>query len=389
MLGKKIRKLKKPTKKVHLGKTDGDAGCKTVKPVSLREIAERAGVTRTTVSLALRKHPRISIKTRDRIKVIADDLGYCPNPELTKVMALMGRKAYSEGVIGFIRSGSDKEWDTLEKIEFSAATKHAKKYGYRVEPFSIFDTQLTPAKVNLAMWSQGIEGVIIPMIHPVSFDQGVRTLPVDWDKFCVVEIADTITEQNLTGVRHDHFAGMMRALSELEALGYKRIGFCMESCVDLRTHHRWTAAYLLWRNLRGFSNDLEPYLPDKYNGELLAKWAEKESLDAVVSPGIEAFRALEELDISFPEDLGFVTLDRWGEDSEAVTGIDQDLPVQVEIAVDMLIGLIHRQARGLLEHPIFATDPGRWYHGKTTRPPDANHKVSIIDNEPIRFSEIR
>ena len=46
--------------------------------VTHQTIADAAGVTRATVSPALRGHPRISAATREHIRRIADDLGYRP-----------------------------------------------------------------------------------------------------------------------------------------------------------------------------------------------------------------------------------------------------------------------------------------------------------------------
>ena len=41
-------------------------------PPTLREIARRAGVSHTTVSLSLRNHPSIPEKTRERLRRLAE-----------------------------------------------------------------------------------------------------------------------------------------------------------------------------------------------------------------------------------------------------------------------------------------------------------------------------
>lgn len=46
---------------------------------TIKDIAERAGVSVSTTSRALNDNPRISEKTRQRIKKIADEVGYQPN----------------------------------------------------------------------------------------------------------------------------------------------------------------------------------------------------------------------------------------------------------------------------------------------------------------------
>lgn len=55
--------------------------------ITLRTIAKAAGVTPTTVSLALRHHPRISAPTGERIRSLARSLGYRPNAEISRIMS--------------------------------------------------------------------------------------------------------------------------------------------------------------------------------------------------------------------------------------------------------------------------------------------------------------
>ena len=46
---------------------------------TIKDIAQAAGVSVSTASRALNNNPRISVKTRQRVKEIADQLGYLPN----------------------------------------------------------------------------------------------------------------------------------------------------------------------------------------------------------------------------------------------------------------------------------------------------------------------
>ena len=49
------------------------------KRVTLEDIGRKLGISATTVSLALRNHPRISQKTKDRISRVLEELKYEPN----------------------------------------------------------------------------------------------------------------------------------------------------------------------------------------------------------------------------------------------------------------------------------------------------------------------
>lgn len=352
--------------------------------ISLQDIATEAKVSKATVSLALKKHPRISQKTRERVEKIAKKLGYHPDPELSKLMAAMKREpSGDQATIAFIRSGTCLDWEPMERYFYEKVSEGAESYGYKVEPFWLYDPRESPKRINATMWNRGIDGLVIPMIHPDRYNKGLRTLPVEWEKFSAVEIADTLQEPNLNGVRHNHFGGMLKTLSELEALGYKRIGFCFEAGVELRTHHRWTAAYLLWKSMRGFTQQLPMHSPPQYKAKSLINWVQTNELDVVVSPGVEVYKTLKEQKIRVPKDVGFATLHQWGPNSENVTGINQNMEAQALIAVDMLVGMIHRKTRGAEKNPILATAPGYWVHGSTTRRPKKNHQVKPLDNEPL------
>ncbi|MGJ3243404.1 MAG: LacI family DNA-binding transcriptional regulator [Opitutales bacterium] len=358
--------------------------------ISLQDIAAEANVSKSTVSLALRDHPRIPSSTRNRIRRIADALGYQPDPAYARLMAAMKQQPRAaEGVLAFVRSGPTDAWEPMEALFHRELTRAARGYGYRLEPFRLFQPGTRPEAVNAAIWNRGIDGVIIPMIHPEHYNQGLRTLPVEWEKFCVVEIADTIQTPRLNGIRHNHFGGMLRTLSELEALGYGRIGLCVEAGVELRTHHRWTAGYLLWKSMRGLSDQLPIYSPGEYQTRALADWVVRNRIDAVISPGVEVCSMLCSEGLAVPGEVAFASLHRWGEGAEAVTGIDQNTRAQANIAIDMLVGLIHRGARGIPDNPILATDPGRWLAGTTTRPPPPNHRIEPLDNEPLGFPDPR
>ncbi|MFP4179884.1 MAG: LacI family DNA-binding transcriptional regulator [Spirochaetaceae bacterium] len=64
--------------------------------VRLKDIAEKAGVSINTVSRSLKDKPDISEKTRQRIRQIADELGYIPHANAS---GLRSRKSNTIGII--------------------------------------------------------------------------------------------------------------------------------------------------------------------------------------------------------------------------------------------------------------------------------------------------
>jgi LacI family transcriptional regulator len=88
----------------------------TPKRPSCKTIAEEAGVSRMTVSMALRDHPRVAPETRERIKAIAIRQGYTPDPNLTQLMRYLRKRDISkeEPVIALL-NGNTKP--LLERIQ--------------------------------------------------------------------------------------------------------------------------------------------------------------------------------------------------------------------------------------------------------------------------------
>ena len=67
--------------------------------VTLDKIAAELGVSRSTVSRALRDSPQISQSTKDKVKTLAAEMGYIPN-DLARSL-----RTNRTGVLGFITPG--------------------------------------------------------------------------------------------------------------------------------------------------------------------------------------------------------------------------------------------------------------------------------------------
>ena len=75
-------------------------------PVTLQTVASSLGLTKTTVSVALRGRPGVSEAMRARIVAEAERLGYTPDPVAGELMAMVrSRRKNSTGeTIAFINT---------------------------------------------------------------------------------------------------------------------------------------------------------------------------------------------------------------------------------------------------------------------------------------------
>ncbi|MFI6009891.1 LacI family DNA-binding transcriptional regulator [Streptomyces sp. NPDC051243] len=71
---------------------------KQARPVVLSDLAERLGVSTTTVPRALNDQPGVGAATRTRIPALAAELGYRPN---ASARALVTGRSSVVGLIGF------------------------------------------------------------------------------------------------------------------------------------------------------------------------------------------------------------------------------------------------------------------------------------------------
>ena len=350
------------------------------KSISIRALARIADVSPATVSLALRGSPKLPSSTITRILQIAKEHGYQKNPELSRILTETVQSRYrdtGEVIAALITRQTREQWNP-ENQPFIAMCERAAEYGYKVEPFWFLEEGFSPKRANEILLARGISGLIV-LPPPYSLRKDGRlTLPVDWEKFSVVEIDDTMTDPVLHRVRHNHLAGIWMALQELEMLGYRRIGLCLQAKIELATHHRWAAGYFYWDKIRGC--EIEPLICDQYRPDEIRRWIQKNRLDAVLSPGVEVLDLLRSMRIAIPGELGYASLDLFGSEEKDVSGVDQERRILGALAIDLLVTLLHRGERGSPINSTCWTAGSTWKKGQTCVRQKKSRPLPSIEN---------
>ncbi len=149
--------------------------------VTQRDIAKEAGVDVSTVCLCLNGHPRISEQTRNRVRAIAERLGYRPDPALSAIAASRWSKNRSDTgrVLAFVADDLKAAEPEL-KLYLRGVCSRAEALGYRVDPFSLRDYPSADA-LNRVIRARGIRGMIL--------GQSRHELPLElFDQSCVPEV---------------------------------------------------------------------------------------------------------------------------------------------------------------------------------------------------------
>lgn len=336
--------------------------------VSLKQIAEAAGVSTMTVSFALRNSPQVSEETRQRIGRLARKLGYRPDPEISRYMAYL-RRDRSSGVfrstIGFLNfqdnpdgfHGGGFYTRFLEGVRV-----RAEDMGFALEEVWAGNPAISAKRLKTILQARGIDSIIIP---PLPRD--AVHLELDCSGFYGVTIAFTLESPRLARISHDHVEGIRLAMKNVARLGYKRPGFISTTYSNARVRQHWSGGFLGCSELLPKADRVPSLLLDTLDCPALTAWLTKHQPDVILTPHVELFGLLLKRGLRVPHDLGYVLLD-WSSGDPSWAGIDQHVSHLGHAAVDVLIAQRNRNEAGAPPHARTILIEGSWRDGETVRP---------------------
>ncbi|MDD5349435.1 MAG: LacI family DNA-binding transcriptional regulator [Chthoniobacteraceae bacterium] len=330
----------------------------------MRQLAALAGVSRTTVSLALRNHPSISEATQSRILKLAKEQGYTPDPLVSSLMNQLrtSRKSRLVEKIAFITSWPTRDgWLDAEfnQCAYRGACARAAKQGYEIEVVWGKEPGLTSSRLTKILYTRAIRGIIIA---PLLRSKG--HLSLDWKYFAAVTISNTLVKPALYRASHSHYQGMSLGLRRLKQLGFKRVGFANLLDQDERVNHGWLAGYLVYQHGQSSRNRIPTFLTKKWVRSDFALWLKENRPDAIISNSEEALELIQEIGYRVPDDVAYASLDRW-EGERTPAGIDQLPEMTGAAAVDLVISLLQNNEFGLPRSPKTVNLEGVWCDGWT------------------------
>ncbi len=334
--------------------------------VSLQQIADHLGVSKGTVSLALRNHPGISAATRARVQTAAEELAYRPNPAVAAWMSHRRRVKPDAGgaSIAFLNSWPDPvEWRASPWFtRFEEGVKNrAKVLGYGFEDYWLAEPGMTPERMSKILRVRGVRGVVIGSL-PVS---GIN-LELDWPNFAAVAESLTLPHPAVSCAVSDYAHTMQLALREMSALGYRRIGYAMAPNLEDRTQHLYLSAYLGYQHSRPKRDWLPPLDWTEKSPSDLRHWIERTKPDAILSHDVLMQKAVRSLGLRVPENLGIAVLCLHpGASPRGLAGIDQQLERCGAVAVDLLVSQLHHNELGPPAQPVIALTRGVFVAGDT------------------------
>jgi LacI family transcriptional regulator len=334
-----------------------------MKHVSLREIAERVGVSTMTVSRALRGEPRVAGKVRRKIKRVARELGYIPDPRLKALLGHMRQRKTEkerETMMLVLPDSGVREVKTLGFLKeiVQGVRTRATTRGFRLELHSLRDEPDVQV-FERVLQARGVDLLIIaPYVHSM-----YGTLALHWERYAAVAMGPALWRPRLSRVVNNYYVNMVLLLRQLKRLGYQRPALVCRESVLARLMYVWEAAFKQFAPLVAGLERPERYVwRGETNGRKFREWLRMRRVDVVVGDYSGDLAVLRKHKFRVPEEIGFVTLTQ----EPGISAFDSRLGLLGAHAVDLVAEQFYYNERGVPKDPKLVLHEGVWRSGGTT-----------------------
>jgi LacI family transcriptional regulator len=345
-------------------------------PPSMAEIARRAGVAKSTVSLALRNDPRITVRQRKRIQKLAAQMGYQTNALVARLMAELRQSrrqkhVASLAVINLWKGPAEANLQTRNAQSWLEGFQdRAAQMGYSIDRFWLNDPEVKPARLARILEARNVQGVVFFGVRDEDCLVGARAI---WMRFPSVVTGARLRKPPLSFVMNDQYHAAAQACRQLTTTGYRRIGIVLDRWVDKVGEHRYIAGYLTALGDAARSVPpliLEPGRPDeKYPRQAhrrhFADWVRRHRPDACLCINSYLLDWLTEMGVAIPGEMGFALLDLPEDLRGRVAGMDPRSRETGKKAIDVLVAQLHRGELGIPEIQTGTMIENQWVPGDT------------------------
>lgn len=336
----------------------------------MTDVARAAGVSKNTVSLALRNSPQIPEGTRRRIVRAATRLKYRKNATVAHLMAEMRRTRGTRHQAGLalLNAHADRTaFRTHPTIPayVEGCRQRAAALGYSLDEFWLHDPALDGPRLNAILHARGIRGAIAVGL------MGENRLPerfaATWREFPVVVTGVRTAGPALSFACTDHHMLVRDAFRQALALGYRRPGLVIDPVIDRLVDGRFSAGLHAAQQDLPRTRRVPTFFPggeSRAEEARFARWLRAEKPDAILTLYNVVRRWLARLRVAVPGEVALIQLE-WRRDSPEWSGMNQHNDVVGAAAVEMVIGMIHNQEFGPPAFPRATLVGSTWVEGAT------------------------
>lgn len=302
----------------------------------MADVARKARCDASTVSLALRNDPRISVETRERIARIADELGYRVNPLIAAwVSARRASKPVAQHVsVAYLTCHAPSfHWkrDSHFGSIFEGARERAEQFGFYLEEFSLAQYARDFRRLNSVLLTRNVQGIIV---GPALESHSLHGLA--WEHFVLVTIGYALATPAVHRVTEDHALGMKLAFEACLAAGRRRIGLSITRHHNPARRERWIGAYLYEQHHHLRASERLQIFSIENDRVAQNKWLERNRPDIVLTDDESLWRGTRVPIFCFALSS-----------TDKQPGVHENNREIGRHAADLLVGLVLRNSRGI------------------------------------------
>lgn len=348
--------------------------------VTVRSLARALGLSRATVSAALRGVGRVAPATAQVVREAAERSGYRHNPLAATLMSELRRSrgATFRGVLATIDIAEPDRPDhgPFHRELIRGANKRAAELGFKLEQFVVIAGKLPLARLDIILQSRGIHGLLLlPTWRAPNFSA------LSWNNYSAVYTDYNLAKPSLHTVCSDPYGSILMMLDRLRARGYTRPGLFIEEGRNERLQRRFTAALHAFRDT---SPSSRPWVPPLITPELsrpaFERWFKRHRPDVVLCHFPCVIEWMEACGASIPHTHGFVCLnvlhkagacaptDLQTREIRSCAALDLQPREIGARSIELVVAQLHHNERGIPVSPTRTTITARWIDGSTVRP---------------------
>ena len=339
----------------------------------MSDVAREAGVSKNTVSLALRGSPRISESTRQHVLEVARSMGYRLNPTVANLMAQL-RKSRTPGyqaTLALLNANEAADAFTRHPTipyYVNGCRQRAKQLGYHLDEFWLHDPDMPIDRWISIFRARNIRGLlVVGLMHHNRLPAKFAPL---WEELPAVVTGVRTRNPALSFACSDQHALALEAFEKALALGYRRPALVLDGVIDRLIEGRFTAGFLTAQSRLVAPKDrTEPFYDvqtARKDLSIFSEWLQENQPDVIFTLYHEVHHWMHSLGFDVPADIGLIQYE-WREDHGDWAGMDQRNDLVGQAAIDMLISMVHHNEVGIPEHPRATLIGPTWVDGSTVQ----------------------
>lgn len=339
--------------------------------------------------MALRNHPQLRTQTVERVNKAACEMGYVPDPQLSKIATQRWKNDAVSSVsnLAFVETVHPRYVEFLpqEAVErlmgflydphhspawvkylsgfyqFQGARKRASELGYHLDYHLYFpgdDIQ----SLSERLYHKGVDGVLLSSIFSRQFIMDFR-----WGDFSTLALGDHGLLPPVDFVVPRLSSNIAEVLERIRNSGYRRPGLVMDwmKCQHLANHVLKGVFLSLCESMSFvFSKSSVCYIDAQYANSI-KDWVEAVSPDVIIGFSDLVYEVLTVHGYRIPGDFAFVSLSTQKKSDSLISGLnDADWVVGYE-GVNYLNHRIRMGVKGSVDRRTFHCVETKWTDGDT------------------------